>query len=191
MAAFLDRVRAVIRNEWLRVRGGSPLDPNLEMSLLNDLLNAFSMGKVIPGYYPNAQGACEMHWDELACFGRWYSLLNEEQRMEALDNFTYGVAAPWLEPGEYAWPPSPARCTDASAEQEAAWCAQYAENGVCKSQWCCPPEVYGDPVYAGAKESSKGSTKLIALGVGALTAAAIAAWLISSSAEPRYVVASK
>lgn len=187
MGDFIDRLRSVLHNEWTRVRGGAPLDSNVEMKLTNELLTSFSVGKVIPGYRPNAQGACEMHWNEFACFARWYSLLSEGQRNDALDAFSYGVRTPWTEEGEYAWPPAPAPCDAGSADREAEWCSQYTDEGVCKNQWCCPPEVYEDPVYAGGSSKSSDSTKWIALGLGAIVAAGAVALLISQ-AEPDYVV---
>jgi hypothetical protein len=188
MGPFLDEVRAVIRNEWIRVRGGSPLDPHFEARLLNELMTAFSVGKVIPGYRPGASGACEMHWAELACFARWYSLLDVTQRIQALDRFTYGSREPWLDPGEEIWPPAPSPCTPQSATTEATWCAENTDSGSCPNLWCCPPEVYTDPLYTGKGKSD--DNKWMAIGLGALAAATVAAVVVYAATPSKdYVVA--
>jgi hypothetical protein len=191
MGNFLDEVRGVIRNEWIRVRGGAPLDPNFEMRLLNELMTAFSVGKVIPGYRPDESGQCTMHWAELACFGRWYSLLNEPQRLEALDAFTYGVREPWAQAGEEIWPPPPTPCTPDSSTTEATWCTENAPDGTCSNLWCCPSEVYSDPAYTGKGKSK--DNKWLAIGLGALGAAAVAAVVIAVAAtdDNSYVVADR
>ena len=188
MAEFIDRLRTVLHNEWIRVRGGAPLDSTLEMRLANELLTAFSVGKVIPGYLRSANGDCEMHWEQFACFARWYSLLNEEQRADALDVFSSGIQTPWAEQGEYPWPPGPYPCAEGSLQSEAEWCAKYTDEGVCRNQWCCPPEVYSDPAYVGGSTKSN-NKKWIALGLGALAAAGVVAFVISEASEPEYLAA--
>lgn len=191
MAALLDRVRGVIRAEWVRVRGGVPIDQNLEMRLLNELMTAFATGKVIPGYRKDASGQCQMNWAELACFGRWYAILNDDQRAWTLDSFSDGFREPWAQPGEYPWPPAPSPCTQASAEAEAEWCSQYADGGKCTQSWCCPDSVYGDPAYVQGGSSSASNTKWLAMGIGGLALAGLLAVVIFETKPSSRAVAAR
>lgn len=164
------------------------MDSNLEMRLLNELMTAMSTGKVIPGFKKDASGQCTINWAELACFGRWYALLDDEQRKWTMDSLADGVREPWAQGGEYPWPPAPAACTPSSADSEASWCAKYTEKGQCHHLWCCPEEVYNDPVYTSTGSSKNDNTKWIALGAAGIVVAGVLAFLIS---EAKPAVATK
>jgi len=134
-AKFLDQVSRTLSHEWLRLRGGVAMDPAVEQGFLKDLLAAFQAGRVIPGYYRDADtGKCSMYWPELACFARWYAQLDQVGREMVLDELETGNPWPWTASGEYEFPPRPAPCEDGMTEQEI--------------KWCCPDQVMGDPIYA-------------------------------------------
>lgn len=143
---FLDLVRQLMVDEWVRLRGLS-MDQAETNRLTSELMAAFNTGKVIPGFYQDAQGNCFMHWNELACFARWYARLYGPERLDALDSLAAGSRAPWAEVGEYVWPPPPTLCGPNSSTEEAEYCAENPNpEGTCP-QYCCPEDVWNDPTF--------------------------------------------
>ena len=179
---FLDVVRGIILDEWVRALGSTPV---MASQRLDELMGAMSVGRVIPGFRIAADGQCFMYWNELACFSRWYARLYAEERGQVLDALADGSSAPWTDPGEVVWPPSPELCTAATIARDAAYCQEYpSPDGTCP-QYCCPEEVYRDPAYdpetgKWAKELSGGSgSKWTGVAIfGATAVAAIGAVLL-------------
>lgn len=140
---FWFAVRRVIKREWIRLRYGSAainkiydLTPAYA-ALLEELVAALQAAQMVPGLAtsPDSDGKCLMNWLKLACFGRYYGMLDGPSRRELLSMIADGQ-------GEAEWAQSEL------LGHQWYFCIPAPDATDPQAEWCCDPDITTDPYYA-------------------------------------------